>query len=491
MREENIRIIFGLKLKQLRKDRNLSLQDLSEKSEISVSYLNEIEKAKKYPKADKVFKLAAALDVSYDYLVSLQLEDKMKPIADLLHSDILSELPLDLFGIDAGALIELLSDTPTKLNAFIITLMDISRAYGISLEEFFLSALRAYQEMHDNYFPELEAQVNQFKKTHFKDVPADKQLDALKTILEKEFGYELAFYDFEKEVGLPRTRTLLLQGKTPKLLLNPNLTENQLVFALGRELGYVYLNLKNRPYSSSWISVNSFEEVLQHFQASYFSCALLIPEKEISKDMEHFFAQNELDPELLLRLIEKYNVTPETLLYRITNILPRHFGLKELFFLRISKNTPTGQFSLDKELYLTGIHHPHASKNQEDYCRRWISATIFEEFAKSDAKRIGKAQYSFYPDGQSYFVFALAYQSGLKKQQQISISFGLKVNAHFKKKVKFHNDPRIPLKYVGTTCQNCPIENCEERVAPPTKLRAIQAKMEKEEKLAKVKKLFS
>ncbi|EKB47571.1 helix-turn-helix domain-containing protein [Cecembia lonarensis] len=489
MKEENIRIIFGLKLKQLRKDKNLSLQDLSEKTGISISYLNEIEKSKKYPKADKVFKLAAALEVEYDYLVSLQLEDKMKPIADLLHSDILSELPLNLFGIDAGTLIELLSDTPTKLNAFIITLMDISRAYGISLEEFFLSALRAYQEMHDNYFPELEKQVNLFKKAH--QVDTSPKLEELKAILEQQFGYEISYFDFEKEVGLPKTRTLTLPGKTPKLLLNPNLTENQALFALGRELGYAYLDLKNRPYSSSWIAVNSFEEVLQHFKASYFSCALIIPEKEITKDLEDFFSQPELDPELLLQLIEKYNVTPETLVYRITNILPKHFGLKELFFLRISKNIPSGQFSLDKELYLTGIHHPHASKNQEDYCRRWVSATIFNDFSKSNTSRIGKAQYSFYPDGQSYFVFALAYQSGLKKQEQISISFGLKVNALFKKKVKFHNDPKIPLKYVGNTCQYCPIENCEERVAPATKLRAMQAKLEKEEKLNKVKKLFS
>lgn len=488
MKEENIRIIFGLKLKQLRKEKNMSLQDLSDKSGISISYLNEIEKSKKYPKADKVFKLAEALQVDYDYLVSLQLEDKMKPISDLLHSNILSELPLDIFGIDPSTLIELLSDTPTKLNAFIITMMDISRAYDVSLEEFFLSSLRAYQEMHDNYFPEIEQQVKACKAAYkLSQHPNAQELTA---ILEKEFAYEVIAYDFEQEVGLAKTRSLLLPGKNPKFLLNPNLTENQKIFALGRELGYAYLNLKNRPYSSSWISVNSFEEVLQHFQASYFSCAVLLEEKEFTKDLEKFFNHPELDHELLLSLIEKYNVTPETLVYRITNLLPRHFGLKELFFLRISKNLPTGNFSLDKELHLSGIHHPHASKQKEDYCRRWVSATIFDDFAKSRAPRIGKAQYSFYPDGQSYFVFALAYQSGLKRQEQISISFGLKVNSTFKRKVKFHNDPNIQLKHVGTTCQTCPVENCEVRVSPPTKLLKMQSKVEKERKLARVKEQF-
>lgn len=489
MKEENIRIIFGLKLKQLRKEKNLSLQELSEKSGVSISYLNEIEKSKKYPKADKVFRLAEALEVEYDYLVSLQLEDKMKPIADLLHSDILSELPLDLFGIEPSSFIELLSDTPTKLNAFIITLMDISRAYDITLEEFFLSSLRAYQEMHDNYFPQLEIQAQSFKNKY--DVPLRPGFDKLKQILENEFHYEVIPYDFEKEVGLSKTRSLMLPGKNPKFLFNPNLTENQKIFAIGRELGYAFLNLKKRPYSSSWITVNSFEEVLQHFQASYFSCAMLMEEKEITKDLEAFFSHQKLDHELLLGLIEKYNVTPETLVYRLTNILPKHFGLKELFFLRIGKNVPSGQFSLNKELHLTGIHHPHGSKNQEDYCRRWVSATIFDDFSQSQTSRIGKAQYSFYPDGQSYFVFAIAYQSGMKRQEQISISFGLKVNAQFKRKVKFHNDQQIQLKHVGTTCQACPVENCEVRVAPPIKLQKLQSQIDKEDKLALVKKQFS
>ena len=42
--EENIRIIFGIKVKKLRSDLRLSLQQLSQKSGISISYLNEIEK---------------------------------------------------------------------------------------------------------------------------------------------------------------------------------------------------------------------------------------------------------------------------------------------------------------------------------------------------------------------------------------------------------------------------------------------------------------
>ncbi|MBM3411278.1 MAG: helix-turn-helix domain-containing protein, partial [Bacteroidetes bacterium] len=46
MREENIRLIFGLKMRQLRIDAGLSLSDLADRTGISVSYLNEIERAR-------------------------------------------------------------------------------------------------------------------------------------------------------------------------------------------------------------------------------------------------------------------------------------------------------------------------------------------------------------------------------------------------------------------------------------------------------------
>jgi transcriptional regulator with XRE-family HTH domain len=44
---------FGLKLKQARTNKDLSIY-LAKITELSKSYLNEIEKGKKYPKTDKI-----------------------------------------------------------------------------------------------------------------------------------------------------------------------------------------------------------------------------------------------------------------------------------------------------------------------------------------------------------------------------------------------------------------------------------------------------
>ncbi|HLE37940.1 MAG TPA: helix-turn-helix transcriptional regulator, partial [Candidatus Acidoferrales bacterium] len=54
MRGENVAVIFGLKLHHLREAKGYGLKELSEKVGLSPSYLNEIEKGKKYPKADKI-----------------------------------------------------------------------------------------------------------------------------------------------------------------------------------------------------------------------------------------------------------------------------------------------------------------------------------------------------------------------------------------------------------------------------------------------------
>ena len=119
--EEYIRLIFGLKIKQIRTERDLSLFGLSKLSSLSKSYLNEIEKGKKYPKTDKIIKLAEALEVPYDSLVSLKLNKNLAPIGEILQSGILDEIPLELFGIQQSDLIDIIANAPSKVNAFIST----------------------------------------------------------------------------------------------------------------------------------------------------------------------------------------------------------------------------------------------------------------------------------------------------------------------------------------------------------------------------------
>src|SRR6476469_3406821 len=111
-----VRLIFGLKLRELRQERSLSPAELGRVCDVSVSYLNEIEKGKKYPKADKILSLSQALSVRYDQLTSLELPRRLEPIAELLNSKMLKEFPLDMYGLEPARIIELIANAPAKMN---------------------------------------------------------------------------------------------------------------------------------------------------------------------------------------------------------------------------------------------------------------------------------------------------------------------------------------------------------------------------------------
>ncbi|MEO0898429.1 MAG: XRE family transcriptional regulator, partial [Bacteroidota bacterium] len=373
--KQNIKLIFGLKLKQLRVQKGLSFAQLSKAAGVSVSYLNEIEKGKKYPKTDKIIALAQALDVSYDQLVSLKLSKKMAPIAELLNSGILESLPLELFGLEPSTLLELISNAPTKINAFISTILKMARNYEMSRENFFLAALRGYQELHDNYFEELEEAVVEFGKTYTLDT-FPSHLD-LKHLLENEFGYSIQpipLHDYQK---LSPFRSVFLTGKN-HLFIHPELTETQQAFLFGKELGFQFLKLAERPRTASMFEVKSFEEVLNNFKASYFSVALLIKQQEIIKDIKQLFSKATWEESEFLAIMEKYKSSPEMFLSRMTNILPKFFQVENIFFLRFNQDLSRGDdyYAITKEIHLNRMHSPHRNEVEEHYCRRWVSIKI-------------------------------------------------------------------------------------------------------------------
>jgi len=199
-----IKLIFGLKLKQLRQEKQLSLNELSEKSSLSISYLNEIEKGKKYPKAEKIAQLAQALGVNYDNLVSLKLSKQLTPIADLIDSNILEMLPLDHYGIDLNKFISLMSDASYQLSALVSTIIDLARSTELSQNNFSRTALRIYKEINDNYFEDIEKATDQFIKEFNLEITPSLTYNTLSDILIRQYNYSLdekRFIDFDELKG--------------------------------------------------------------------------------------------------------------------------------------------------------------------------------------------------------------------------------------------------------------------------------------------------
>lgn len=468
--KDYIKLIFGLKLKQARTNKNLSLFGLAKITDLSKSYLNEIEKGKKYPKTDKIILLSEKLDVSYDSMVSLKLDNNLAPIGEILKSGILKEIPLDIFGIQENDLIDIIANAPAKVNAFISTIIEIAQHYNLTRESFFLAALRSYQEAHNNYFEDLELKVLQFSKAFHIDIDTKISIEELSAILIEEYGYTIQEIVFSEQEELGDLRSIFVP-KSKTLLLSLDIDEPQKAFILAKEIAYNYLEITERLFTFSWIKFDNFDQVLNNFYASYFAGALLIPRQHLIDELNLFLSKTDPKPQEMILLMGKFNVSPESFYQRLTNILPKDFQLKNLFFLRLSHKTGADTYQIKKELHITNQQEPHANEMNEHYCRRWVSIKTIENAMKQNKDHFFDAQISRYDNSSNeYLVFSSATLDPFKKDCLRSISVGILITPSVKKKFKFIDNKSIQKQIVGVTCETCAVKNCLERASPPTQL---------------------
>ncbi|MFT4644279.1 MAG: transcriptional regulator with XRE-family HTH domain [Planctomycetota bacterium] len=473
MEQDYIKLIFGLKLKQIRTDKKLSLFGLSKLSGLSKSYLNEIEKGKKYPKTDKIAILSEKLDVPYDHFVSLKLDKNLAPIGELLRSNVLKEIPLELFGIKESNLIDIVSKAPAKVNAFISTIIEIAQNYNFSRESFYLASVRSFQEANNNYFDDLEEQVVKFAKAYQIDLSKPIETFELEEILVEEFNYTINNEELDKHNDLEDLRSVFIP-KTKTLLLANHVDEAQRTFIYAKELAYNFLQIEERLYTFPWIKFEKFDQVLNNFYASYFAGALIISRESITKGLSELFEKDIFGLTDFNHLLNSFNVSPESFYQRLTNVIPKDFNLQNLFFLRFNHKKGSEKFKLNKELHLSHQHSPRANEVNEKYCRRWVSLKVLQEISKGKKDHIFDIQISNYPAyNMKYLVLSSATKDPFKENQYRSISIGLLINKQLQRKVKFLTDSNIEHKDVGVTCERCAIPDCEQRQAPHTVLDKI------------------
>ncbi|NJB85982.1 hypothetical protein GGR26_001750 [Lewinella marina] len=464
----NERIIFGLKVKQLRLQQGFSFDQLSKEAGISLSYLNEIEKGKKFPKRDKVEQLAAALGTTAAELTNGELGRELAPVSQLLQSNFLNELPLELFGIELSKVAEIIAAAPLQVGAFISTLLEISRSYALREENFYFAALRSYLELNANYFPELERAVDAFAEQF--NLPTIRPLPprVLAELLEDRYGYEIVPHGLDDQPALAGLRSVYLP-ESGRLLLNGKLSPVQRSFQFGKEIAFNYLKLKERANTSSILRGRVFSEVLNHSKATYFSVALHLPLRPFTEALRGFFQRPRWEPAAFLELMQRFNATPEMFYHRLTNVIPQFLGLPELFFLRFAHDAGTDDFVIDKELHLSRRHHPHESGLLEHYCRRWISINLLQRMAAEPGGnlRIEAQRSRYYGTDDEYLCLTLARTDHPRPGKNVSVTLGLLINDRVREEIAFVDDPAIPRVVVNTTCEHCPIEDCSVRAAPP------------------------
>ncbi|MDR6133035.1 helix-turn-helix domain-containing protein [Chryseobacterium sp. SORGH_AS_1175] len=478
----------GLNIKQQRQKKNWSLQDLAVKTGMSKSYLNEIENGKKYPKHDKIIQISEALNCTFDDLVSTKLDKSLMPFNEILQSDFFKEIPLELFGINKNNLISIISDAPKKVTAFINALIEISQNYNLGKERFYFAVLRSFQELYDNYFPEIEEKAIQFAQENQMEISKNLQSEVLENILTGKFNYTIRSEDFERYGTLDHLRSLFIPEKM-LLLLNRKLEKDQKTFILAKEVGFNVLELKNRPNTYSWLDFGSFEEILNNFYASYFAGALLISKEKIKERTAEFFLQNIWNPSGFERLTEHFTQSPETFYYRLTNILSSELGIKDLFYLCLVKKNHSDKIQILKELHLNHQQAPHANATNEHYCRRWIAVKNLHHLKENET--LTDAQISHYKDqGTSYLVISTSQKNPFSDGSNRSYCLGILLNTQTIRKINFIKSPTLKTINVGVTCESCSVADCQVRQAPPIRLEKEYFNSNMKNAIEKIRKDF-
>ncbi len=464
MHRQYPRLVLGMKLRQLRLKHELSLKELAEKTMLSVSYLNEIEKGKKYPKPEKIVVLASALNTTYDELVSTKLDAELDSLGEVLDSALIQKFPLDLFGITAQDIIQILSQAPREAGALARTIVDITRDYDLSIENFFHAALRAYQKIHRNHFPDIELEAKSFRRR----TGELHTWQSAATCLKQLVGADVDFMPTDHP-ELSRLRSVWVPGKRPQLFLNPRLLDNQKAFIVAREIAYHVLDLKARALTSPPLDVQAFDQVLNDFKASYFAGALLIDRAELAQSMRDLFSQDQWHSDAFLSLMHRFKATPEMFFYRLSQVLPADNGLTRIHFLRFTARK--GVYRLSKALNMSDVNIPTGISLNEHFCRRWLSLEVLNQNTQnSHHEAIGIQVSRFLDQTTKFLCISVARPLVLQPDTISSVTLGFQLDNATKRKIAFSNDPMIPKQELGQTCERCPLsaQACQLRASSPT-----------------------
>ena len=488
---DRLRLILGVKLRALRQERELGLKELARKAGLSVSYLSEIEQGKKYPKPDKIVDLSVALGVPYDDLVSLRVDKGLGAVKEVIESPLLRGFPFELFGVDAEAVVRLLAGVPDKAGALVQAVGDVSRAYDARVEHFWLAALRAYQQVHGNHFPELEAAAERLReRLQIDGVPGAARL---REALETEHGYRVDADTLPGHPELGSFRSVLSEGEGGAVLyVNGALRDEQVAFLYARELAFLELASEDRPLASPWVRAERFEQVLDNFRASYVAGALLLPAAEVDAALAAQADAERWSPDALLDLLDRYRSTPEMLLHRLTQRVPEALGVDELYLLRFHHEVATDRVGLTKTFNLSRVPVPHGVASSEHYCRRWPALQALAALDARQRTAAGRGETDDGPvvvaqrqhfvagtagdsEAADFFVLAIARPLSLRPGVNSAVSLGLRLTRATKRAVRFWDDPALPRLDVSLTCERCPISDCRVRAAPPSVLREAEA----------------
>lgn len=475
--QNTVRLIFGLKLKNLRQQHQYSLKELGQKTGLSVSYLNEIEKGKKYPKPDKVLALADALSSSFDQLVSVRLEEDQDAIARILQNGFVHSLPLQDLGINLTELLNSITEDSQKATRLLCTILELRRRHFIRQSDLFSAILKSEIDEKRNHFTEWEELASTLRDRYRKwGSPSDSEYaQQIVQHLEQKYNYEFETVAFGDESTALRTLRFRRNVRSKKIILHLNSAlsaKEQLYFLLreliARELGHppISAHQENDDFATYTAYVN-------HYMVSYIADAMLLPKDSFLDELNLLCSFDRWSSGRFRVFLQNAPVPTKRVLQRMTQLLPREWNIDPVYALEFGRNIELERFLILDELHLSGLQMPNGINREESFCRRWISMRALEAFtsSKDSSGALIQTQKSTIADvnGQ-FFNIAIAERDSVERGLIRCHTIGIPITKKHGKRIAFLNDTYVKHDTVAETCERCRILDCKERLAPNTSI---------------------
>lgn len=474
-----LRLALSMKVAQLRRKQGLSLQALSDQSGLAISYLNEIERGKKFPKPDKVLALARALGVEYHKLVSPDLGEKLQPLAAALKSGLIEQLPLEVLGTSPAQLMQLAGGDPEALSGMLDLGAKIAQRFDLNLDDLLRASVLSYLEQHKHFFGRLETEAAALAAACKLGRDGPPSLAALGGVLRRRWRCVVDTNAFAATPDLAGLRSVTIEGTKPRLLVNGQLHPREQAFQLAREIGYRHLGLEPRPRTAPVLRAESYRHQVHEAEASYFAGALLLQRESFSAGLHAFFASPRVDPEAFLRLLASQGASPEMFMHRMSQLMLPEFGVEPQFYVRIDQPMDGAEVRVEKEIHYQPMRGIYSIELDEHYCRRWTSVRTLLAYTAAcrgrtrPAPRVAVARSRMLGRAEEMLLLAIAYARDVPAEVNSCVIVGFDLTDALRRTLRFWNDPAIPSFDEGFTCERCPLTDCADRVAPPILERQI------------------
>ena len=354
-------LTIGRRIRQLRTERGITLDELAAAVERAPSQLSMIENGKREPKLTLLRAIARALDTSIDALMESGPLDERSALEISLEramkGSTFQSLGIQPFRIGKSIPTGMLK-TVLALQGEIERLQD-ERAATPEEARRANVALRRLMRSQNNYFPELEAQAREILDAV--NHPGGPLTQRTASDIAAHLGFTLHYVS-----DLPQTTRSVADIKNGRLYLSSALT------AKGDPRTAVLQALSSRILGHE--EPASYATFLrQRVETNYLTGALLIPEAHAVPFLQDAKARRAISIE---DLRDAYSVSYETAAHRFTNLATRHLDIRVHFLKVHESGTITKAYENDDVNFPTDTL---GSIEGQMCCRKWTSRVVFDE----------------------------------------------------------------------------------------------------------------